>query len=67
MPRLESRADHPDPQRPGRSLDEHVGIRVFTAANVAGLTLTTEAANTGQWYGSGDFKQVYQELWGVSQ
>ena len=47
--------------------DEHVGIRVFTAANVAGLTLTTEAANTGQWYGSGDFKQVYQELWGVSQ
>jgi ribose transport system substrate-binding protein len=48
-------------------LDEHVGIRVFTAANVAGLTLTTEAANTGQWYGSGDFKQVYQELWGVSQ
>lgn len=44
-----------------------MGIRVFTAANVAGLTLTTEAANTGQWYGSGDFKQVYQELWGVSQ
>ena len=48
-------------------LDEHVGIRVFTAANVAGLTLTTEAANTGEWYGSGDFKQVYQQLWGVSQ
>jgi ribose transport system substrate-binding protein len=47
--------------------DEHVGIRVFTAANVAGLTLTNEAANTGEWYGSGDFKQVYQELWGVSQ
>ena len=47
--------------------DEHVGIRVFTAANVAGLTLTAEAANTGAWYGTGDFKQVYQKLWGVSQ
>jgi ribose transport system substrate-binding protein len=46
--------------------DEHVGVRVFTAANVTGLTLTTEAANTGEWYGSGDFKQVYQGLWGVS-
>ena len=45
--------------------DEHVGIRVFTAANVAGLSLTAEAANTGQWYGTGDFKPVYQQLWGV--
>ena len=45
--------------------DEHVGIRVFTAANVAGLTLTAEAAKTGQWYGTGDFKPVYKKLWGV--
>jgi ribose transport system substrate-binding protein len=45
--------------------DEHVGIRVFTAANVAGLALTAEAANTGQWYGTGDFKPVYKKLWGV--
>jgi ribose transport system substrate-binding protein len=45
--------------------DEHVGIRVFTAANVAGLTLTAEGANTGQWYGTGDFKSVYKKLWGV--
>jgi ribose transport system substrate-binding protein len=45
--------------------DEHVGIRVFTAANVTGLALTTQAANTGQWYGTGDFKPVYKKLWGV--
>ena len=45
--------------------DEHVGIRVFSAPNVAGLTLTTQAADTGQWYGTGDFKQVYEKLWGV--
>lgn len=45
--------------------NEHVGIRVFTKANVAGLTLTTSAANSGQWYGTGDFKSVYKKLWGV--
>ena len=47
------------------SANEHVGIRVFTKANVTGLSLTTAAASTGQWYGSGDFKSVYQKLWGV--
>jgi ribose transport system substrate-binding protein len=45
--------------------DEHVGIRVFTAANIGGLTLTTQGASTGQWYGTGDFKPVYTKLWGV--
>lgn len=45
--------------------NEHVGIRVFTAANVSGLTLTNQAANTGAWYGTGDFKPVYLKLWGV--
>ena len=45
--------------------DQHNGIRVFTKDNVAGLTLTTQAANTGEWYGSGDFKSVYTKLWGV--
>jgi ribose transport system substrate-binding protein len=45
--------------------DEHVGIRVFTGANVAGLTLTSAAAHAGQWYGTGDFKPVYKKLWGV--
>ncbi len=45
--------------------DEHIGIRVFTKDNVAGLALTAEAANTGEWYGTGDFKSVYKKLWGV--
>ena len=43
--------------------DEHVGIRVFTAATVSGLTLTAQAASTGEWYGTGDFKSIYKKLW----
>jgi ribose transport system substrate-binding protein len=46
--------------------DYSVPVRVFDANNIGSLTLTAAAANSGAWYGTGDFRAVYQKLWGSS-
>jgi ABC-type sugar transport system substrate-binding protein len=41
-------------------------VRVFTKANVGGLTLTPTAYDTNDWYGTSSFEQPYLKAWGIS-
>lgn len=41
-------------------------IRIFTPANVAGLTLSPAAGVSNDWYGNDSFKADYLKLWGLS-
>jgi ribose transport system substrate-binding protein len=39
--------------------------RLFTAANVGGLTLTPEAEKSGEWYGPTDYRDGFLKLWAL--
>jgi ABC-type sugar transport system substrate-binding protein len=41
-------------------------VRVFTGANVGGLTLTPAAYDTNAWYGTDAFEAPYLKAWGLS-
>lgn len=45
--------------------NENVPVRVFTRDNVKSLKLTTAAADSGEWYGTADYRSEYQKLWGI--
>lgn len=40
-------------------------IRLFTTDNVGSVKLTSQAEDSGSWFGPADFPAAYQKLWGV--
>lgn len=40
--------------------------RLFTESNTADLTLTAEAQQTGEWFGTADYQTGFRTLWGLN-
>ncbi|MCL2768667.1 MAG: substrate-binding domain-containing protein [Solirubrobacterales bacterium] len=47
-------------------VEEHVPLRIFTAADVGEVKLTTAAQASGEWYGSSSYTTMFEKLWGAS-
>jgi len=40
--------------------------RAFTSQNIGALTLTADAQESGEWFGSADYRSGFLELWGAN-
>lgn len=43
-----------------------IPIRVFDSTNIGSVSLTPDAAGTGEWFGPLDYQKSFQHLWGLS-
>jgi hypothetical protein len=40
-------------------------VRLFTPADVKGLSLTNTAFSNGAWYGANGYQKMFEHLWGI--